>query len=58
MDKKIIKAIEARTGYPIDVVADWWRRMFSGLVVVDGDTVTFSHPRMDGARAAYSRNVW
>ena len=58
MDGKYTKAIDKMQQYPMDKVIDWWRRMFMGWVEVNGDSVTFFHPRMDGAKAAYSRSAW
>jgi hypothetical protein len=58
VDKKIAKAIEARTNYSMDRVVDWWKRMMMGWVEISGDKITFFHGRMDNAKASYTRNVW
>ena len=52
------KAIEARTNYSMDAVIDWWKRMMMGWVEISNDQITFAHPRMDNAKATYTRNTW
>ena len=58
VEKKIAKAIEARTNYSMDAVIDWWKRMFCGWVEISDNQITFAHPRMDNAKATYTRNTW
>ena len=58
VEKKIAKAIEARTNYSMDAVIEWWKRMMMGWVEINGDKITFFHGRMDNAHGAYTRSTW
>jgi hypothetical protein len=58
VDKKTAQAIEKRTNYSMDMVIDWWKRMAIGWVEINGDEITFSHYRMDNAKATYTRSIW
>ena len=58
MNRKYTKAIDKRTAYGMEVVIEWWKRMFMGWVEVSDGKITFSCWRMDNAVATYTRNVW
>ena len=58
MDSKYTKAIDKRTSYSMETVIEWWKRMFMGWIVIEGDKITFNHGRMDNGTATYTRNIW